>query len=118
MLPFTLRRTERISWLKGKLLSVPLVQSSSSNQGGLVDGEDLVLVAERMPGEPLWLPFLQTQEPLCHSAPASDAQTVSESQRHTDPNAEFLTFSVSACLDMAAVLCCSVRDSFDSCNGK
>lgn len=77
-----------------------------------VEEEELVLlVAKWMAGEPLWtgplplwLPFLWTQEPLCHSAPASNAWVVSESQRDPAPCAEFLTSSVSALLHMATAL--------------
>lgn len=69
-------------------------------------------------GLPLWLPFLQTQEPLCHSAPASNAQVVFGRQRHTAPRDEFLTFSIRALRDTSPALCCSVWDYFDGCNWK
>ena len=66
---------------------------------------------------PLWLPFLWTQEPLCHSTPASNVQVVSESQR-TLPSAEFLTSSTSALLGMPAALCCSVWGYVHNCTEK
>lgn len=90
MLPFTVRRSDRISYLEGKLHSDFMVQSYQR------DPAQVGLVAKCMTHEPLragplplCLPLLWAQKPLCHSTLGSNAQVVTESHSDLDISAEF-----------------------------